>query len=365
MSTIKIDTNLFANCGSQEMANWMIYGANGYTGELIAREAKARGLHPILAGRNEKAIRALAEKLGFNNRIFNLSDQKNTVNQLLDVQLVLNCAGPFSTTSQQMITACIQSGTHYIDITGEISTFEYAHSQNLLAQEANIVLCPGVGFDVTPTDCIAAQLKQMLPDANYLALGFDSNSAMSPGTAKTAVEGLAIGGKVRINSQIKTVPLAWKTRFIDFGTGEKLATTIPWGDVSTAFYTTGIPNIEVYIPISPKRLSMLKRVNYIRWIFGWRFVQRFLKKKAAEQKGPNREQFKSQLTYVWGEAINAQGQSKTVRITTANGYALTVASSLGIAEYLLKNKLNGGYRTPSQLMGLDFITKLAGYSDKV
>ncbi|WP_133137475.1 saccharopine dehydrogenase family protein [Legionella rowbothamii] len=345
------------------MANWMIYGANGYTGELIAREAKARGLNPILAGRNENAIIALAEELGFNNRIFNLSDQKNTVHQLSEVQLVLNCAGPFSTTSQQMITACIQSGTHYLDITGEISTFEYAHSQNLRAEEANIVLCPGVGFDVTPTDCIAAQLKQMLPDAHYLALGFDSNSAMSPGTAKTAIEGLAMGGKVRINGQIKTVPLAWKTRLIDFGKGDKLATTIPWGDVSTAFYTTGIPNIEVYIPMSSKRLSILKRANYIRWLLGWSFIQSFLKKKAAEQKGPNIEQVKSQLTYVWGEVTNTQGKSKAVRITTANGYALTVASSLGIAEYLLNNKLKGGYKTPSQVVGSDFIKGLPGYSE--
>ncbi|QEY52131.1 saccharopine dehydrogenase family protein [Legionella longbeachae] len=340
------------------MNNWMIYGANGYTGELIAREAKVRGLNPILAGRNEKAIIPLAKELEFSSRVFDLSDQQNIISQLSNVQLVLNCAGPFSATSKQMITACLQSGSHYIDITGEISTFEYAHNQNLLAEEAKIVLCPGVGFDVTPTDCIAAQLKQMLPDANYLALGFDSNSAMSPGTAKTAVEGLALGGKVRIDGQIKTVPLAWKTRFIDFGRGEKLATTIPWGDISTAFYTTGIPNIEVYVPISPKRLSILKRVNYIRWLLGLSLIQNFLKKKAAEQKGPNTEQFKSQRTYVWGEAKNAHGNSKTVRITTANGYALTVASSLGIAEYLLKNKVKGGYRTPSQLMEADFITRL-------
>lgn len=345
------------------MNNWMIYGANGYTGELIAREAKVRGLNPILAGRNEKAIIALAEELGCAHRVFNLSDQHTIISQLSEVQLVLNCAGPFSATCQPMISACVQSATHYIDITGEISIFEYAHSQNLRAEEANIILCPGVGFDVTPTDCIAAQLKQMLPDANYLALGFDSNSSMSPGTAKTAIEGLALGGKARINSQIKTVPLAWKTRIIDFGKGEKLATTIPWGDVSTAFYTTGIPNIEVYIPISPKRLSVLKRANYIRWLLGLSFIQSFLKKKAAEQKGPGIEQLKRQRTHVWGEAKNAQGECKTVRITTANGYALTVASSLGIAEYLLKNELKGGYRTPSQLMGSEFITRLPGYSE--
>lgn len=344
------------------MSNWLIYGANGYTGQLIAREAKLRGLNPILAGRNETSINALAEKLGFNSCIFDLKNRQNIVRKLANVQLVLNCAGPFSSTCQPLIDACIQSKVHYLDITGEISVFEYAHSQNQLAEESDIILCPGVGFDVIPTDCIAAQLKQILPDASYLALGFDSSSRISPGTAKTAIEGLALGGKARVNGQIRRVPLAWKSRWIDFGRGEKLATTIPWGDVSTAFYTTGIPNIEVYIPISPKRLSMLKKINYIRWCLGIKWVQNFLKSKLAKQKGPDPKQLQNQLTSVWGEVKNIQGDSKNIRITTANGYTLTVAGSLAVAEYLLKTRLKGGYKTPSQLMGADFITRLPGYA---
>jgi short subunit dehydrogenase-like uncharacterized protein len=345
------------------MINWMIYGANGYTGELIAREAKVRGLVPILAGRNEQAINSLAQELELKSRTFDLSDPQHVIKQLSDVQLVLNCAGPFSATSQSIIKACLQTKTHYIDITGEISVFEYAHNQSKLAEAANIILCPGVGFDVIPTDCLSAQLKQLLPDADYLALGFDSNSVISPGTAKTAVEGLALGGKVRINGQLKTVPLAWKTRQIDFGKGEKLATTIPWGDVSTAFYTTAIPNIEVYIPMSPKRVSMLKRVNLLRWFLGLGFIQKLLKSKAAEQKGPNSDQLQNQVTYVWGEAKNAHGDSKIIRFKTANGYALTIAGSLAVAEYLLNNNVKGGYKTPSQLMGSEFISKLPGYAD--
>ena len=341
----------------------MIYGANGYTGELIAREAKVQGLNPIIAGRNLNQITSLAKELEFTCRIFNLLDQHELTKQLSDVQLVLNCAGPFSSTSLPIIKACIQSGTHYLDITGEISVFEYAHSQNSQAEQSSIVLCPGVGFDVIPTDCIAAKLKQALPDATYLALGFDSNSGLSPGTAKTAIEGLVQGGKVRIDGQIKTIPLAWKTRKIDFGMGEKLATTIPWGDVSTAYYTTGIPNIEVYIPISKRKLSLLKKVNYIRWILGLDPIQRFMKKKAAEQKGPGDDQLKHLVTYVWGEATNARGESKTARITTANGYALTITGSLAVVKHLLENKVKGGYTTPSQLMGANFISKLPGSSD--
>ncbi|VEG89935.1 saccharopine dehydrogenase family protein [Legionella spiritensis] len=241
------------------MTNWMIYGANGYTGELIAREAKVQGLNPILAGRHEHDIKAMADELGFQSLIFDLTDQNNIKKQLAEVSLILNCAGPFSSTSVPMINACLQAGVHYIDITGEIAVFEYANSQHPRAEAANVVLCPGVGFDVIPTDCLAAALKEALPDANQLTLGFDSDSGLSPGTAKTAVEGLALGGRVRLNGKITKVPLAWKTRNIDFGHGEKLAVTIPWGDVSTAYYTTGIPNIEVYIPMSQRNIDILKK----------------------------------------------------------------------------------------------------------
>ncbi len=340
----------------------MIYGANGYTGELIAREAKARGHQPILAGRNDKEIKSLAEELGFISRVFDLNDSKNLKKQLSDIHLVLNCAGPFSSTSKPVIEACMQTGVHYLDITGEISVFEYAHGQDSQARSAGILICPGVGFDVIPTDCMAATLKQILPDANYLALGFDTGSGLSPGTAKTAVEGLAQGGKVRVEGKIKQVPLAWKTRKIDFGTGEKLAATIPWGDVSTAYYTTGIPNIEVYIPVPKKRLSLLKKLNYIRWLLALPPIQALLKKKAAKLEGPNPEQLEKLKTYVWGEVKNAQGERKTARLTTANGYLLTVQGSLAVVEYLLENSVPTGYITPAKLMGNDFIIKLPGSS---
>jgi short subunit dehydrogenase-like uncharacterized protein len=220
---------------------WMIYGANGYTGELIAREAARRGLKPILAGRSPGKIAPLANELGLEARVFDLGDVAQTAAALEGVSLVLHCAGPFSATSAPMIAACLRARAHYLDITGEISVFEHAMEQDAMARAAGIVVCPGVGFDVIPTDCLAATLKAALPDATHLALGFDSRSGFSPGTAKTSVEGLAQGGKIRRDGKIVAVSLAYKTRRIDFGNGEKLAMTIPWGDVSTAFHTTGIP----------------------------------------------------------------------------------------------------------------------------
>ncbi len=340
---------------------WMIYGANGYTGELIAREAQRRGLTPILAGRSPDRVGTLAGELGLEARSFALDDSAALERGLADIDLVLHCAGPFSATATPMIEACLASRIHYLDITGEIAVFEYAQAQHERAREAGIVLCPGVGFDVIPTDCVAAALKKALPDATHLALGFDSRSGFSPGTAKTSVEGMAQGGKVRRNGRIESVPLAYSVRRIDFGDGAKLAMTIPWGDVSTAWYTTGIPNIEVYLPGSPAMIQNAKRANAFRWLIGLRPVQKFIKSRIdSKVKGPD-ETLRDKLpTFVWGEVRNARGETRTARIKTANGYSLTITGSLAVVEHLLAKAPAGGAYTPSQLVDADLVARLPG-----
>ncbi len=340
---------------------WMIYGANGYTGELIAREAKRRGLSPVLAGRNEGRVAGLGRELGFEYRVFDLEDNHSIARQLQGIALVLHCAGPFSATSEPMIEGCLQAGAHYLDITGEISVFEHAQAQDARAKKAGIVLCPGVGFDVIPTDCVAAALKAALPDATHLALGFDSRSGFSPGTAKTSVEGLGLGGRARIDGHITKVPMAWKVKKIRFGDEEKLAMTIPWGDVSTAWYSTGIPNIEVYIPVSERVVKSARFSNYVRPLLAFSLVQDFMKKRIAKSvKGPSEAQRAKLPTAVWGEVRNAAGQKKTARIQTANGYSLTVSGALAVAEYLLQTSVAAGAYTPSKLLGADLVSRLPG-----
>ena len=341
------------------MNTFLIYGANGYTGELIAREAKRRGLQPILAGRNRDKLSALASELGLSFRCFDLQDVASIAGQLQGVQTVLHCAGPFSATAAPMMQACLQAKVNYLDITGEISVFEYAQTLDAQAKQAGIVICPGVGFDVVPTDCVAAALKAALPDATQLTLGFDSRSSFSPGTAKTSVEGLAQGGKIREHGQIKTVPLAAKTRRIDFGNGEKLAMTIPWGDVSAAYHSTGIPNIEVYIPASPGLVSKLKRLNWIRPLLGWSLVQNLLKKQIEKKvRGPSESARGKARTFVWGEARNAAGVIKSARIDVPNGYTLTVDAALAVVAGLSERQGVGGSYTPSRLLGPDLLSRL-------
>jgi len=339
---------------------WMIYGAYGYSGELIAREAVRRGMKPTLAGRNEAKVAALARQLGLPHRAFGIDDARAVAEGVAGMSLVLNCAGPFSATARPMMEACIATGAHYLDITGEIAVFELAHALDERAKARGVALCPGVGFDVVPTDSLALALKEACPGAVRLALGFDSRGRMSPGTAKTSVEGLASGGAVRRDGVIETVPLAWRTRRIDFGDGEKLAVTIPWGDVSTAFHTTGIPDIEVYIPASPALVKRMKRLNLVRPLLGLGPVQRFMKRRIEKSvKGPDQAQRAKAPTFVWGEAEAADGRVVTGRVRVANGYDVTVSASVAIAAHLLAHPA-AGHVTPARLMGQAFVTTLPG-----
>ena len=342
-------------------SNWMIYGANGYTGELIAREAVRQGLKPILAGRNPAKVEALAQELGLEFRAFGLDDISQISEQLKGSKLVMHCAGPFSSTSKPMMQACLKAGAHYLDITGEIPIFELAQSLNTAAENADVVLCPGVGFDVIPTDCIAAALKEALPDATHLALGFDSKTGLSLGTAKTSAEGMAEGGKIRKDGKIITVPLAHHVRHIDFGDGVKSAMSVPWGDVATAFYTTGIPNIEVFVPASKKLIFGAKMLNGLRPVFKIQAIQQMIKSLIGKSVvGPNEELRAKLPTYVWGEAKNLHGQIKTARIQTENAYSLTVNGSITVVRFLLENKVKGGSYTPAKLMGYCLVTQISG-----
>jgi short subunit dehydrogenase-like uncharacterized protein len=343
------------------MSRFLVYGANGYTGELIAREAVRRGLAPVLAGRNADAIGRLSAELGCESRIGGLDDPASLRQLLEGTGAVIHCAGPFSVTAEPMMRACLAARVHYLDITGEIDVFEAAQALDAQAREAGSIVCPGVGFDVVPTDCVAAALKDALPDATYLALGFDSRSGVSRGTARTTIEGVARGGRIRSSGQLVTVAHGFRTRDIDFGDGVKSAATIPWGDVSTAYHTTGIPNIEVYVPMSGRQIASLRRLNHVLPLLRLRPVQSFLKALAAKRPlGPDAAARGCTATFVWGEAQAPSGELRTARIKVGNLYDVTVHASLGVLARLLEQPGGGGYRTPSQVAGSRFIETLPG-----
>lgn len=346
-----------------ETPRWMIYGANGYTGRLAARLAKRRGLTPVLAGRNAIQIEPLARESGFESRIFDLEEPAVVARNLAGIKAVLHCAGPFSATAKPMLAGCLLARTHYLDITGEIAVFEDVHARTEEFRRAGIVAMPGVGFDVVPTDCVAAMLKRDLPGATHLKLAFKSrHGKLSPGTTKTMVEGLPHGGKIRRDGRIVTVPAAYKVETLRFGEGiESTAVTIPWGDVSTAYYSTGIPNIEVFVGAPEKQIRQMRLPGWARFLVGLGPVQALLKALITRRvKGPDATQRARDAMYVFGEARDAEGKTLTLRLRTPEGYSLTADSALTATLKVMEGSLVPGAYTPSMAFGAEFVLGLEG-----
>ena len=341
---------------------FLLYGANGYTGRLIAGMAHVYGLEPILAGRNEVALKAMADTLHLSYKVIDLSDTEALQAALREVPVVLHSAGPFQHTSKTMIEACLATQTHYLDITGEIAVFEQAKQYDYAAREKGIMIMPGVGFDVVPTDCTALYLKQQLPDATHLKLAFAMvGGQLSHGTATTMAENLGEGGVVRENGKIIRKPLGHKGFFVDFGLKKLFVMCIPWGDVSTAYTTTGIPNIETYAGTSPKTFKMLKW----QWLFNWFLKTSFARnsaKKKIKQKpaGPSDEMRAKGISLVWGEASNAAGTKVAARLQCPEGYTLTALSSLIITQKVLEGNFKTGYQTPAGAYGADLVLEIPG-----
>jgi short subunit dehydrogenase-like uncharacterized protein len=338
---------------------WLIYGAYGYTGELIAREAVRHGQRPILGGRSEQKLRPLAEELGLEHRAFDVAQAKES---LAGVTVLLNCAGPFATTVRPFVEACLHLRVHYIDITGEIPVFQFCHSQDAQAKQAGIILCPGAGFDIVPTDCLAALLKEALPDATEINLAFTSGSRLSHGTAQTMVEGLGKGGMIRRNGELVAVPSGYRLRRIPFPSGTRWAATIPWGDVYTAGVSTGVPNTLVYVATPLAMGLAMRAANPLRFVLKAPSVKQWLRKKVDRRYagGPDEAARKRGHAELWGEAVNPAGHRIVARMTTPNGYTLTADAAVEIAMHCLNPAEISGYTTPSHLMGSRFILSRPG-----
>jgi short subunit dehydrogenase-like uncharacterized protein len=341
--------------------SYLVYGANGYTGALIAREAARRGQRPVLAGRDGAAVGALAAELGLAHRRFGLDDAAAVAEGLEGVTAVLHCAGPFAVTAPPMMAACLRRRVHYLDITGEIEVFEGAALRHEEARRAGVMLLPGAGFDVVPSDCLAAHLKRRLPTATHLTLGLLSSGRLSRGTLTTTIEHAHRGGLVRRGGVLTRVPSGWKTRRIDFGRGERPAVTIPWGDVSTAFHSTGIPNIEVYIAVPASRRTGLRLMRWATPLLRSRAVKSYLTRRVRKgPPGPTAEERARGRTVIWGEVTDEAGGRAVSRLIGPEGYAFTVATALAAVERAESGQVRPGFQTPSKAYGADFVLEIPG-----
>jgi len=339
----------------------LVYGANGYTGELIVEECLRRGVRPIIAGRRADAISALAAAHRLEGRIFSLDDPAEVAKGLVGATVVLHAAGPFFITSKPMVDACLAAGIHYLDITGEIAVFEACRARDAQAQGAGVVLLPGVGFDVVPTDCLAASLSAALPDATHLEIAFHAGGSLSPGTAKTMLMGIGKGGAIREDGRIRRVPTAWHAQPIPFRDKTRLAVTIPWGDISTAWTSTRIPNIRTYLAVSPKRLRNMRAVRWLAPLASLGAVRHyFLRRIERTITGPSLAVRSKARTQIWARVRRDNGDSLEGTLVTPESYQLTAIAAVEAARRIMERPPAAGYHTPATAFGSAFVTELGG-----
>lgn len=342
------------------MSKILLYGANGYTGRIIAGLAQEQGVDLVLAGRSGPVIAEMSEDTGFSHRVFGLDDPATIEANLEDICVVLHCAGPFAHTAMPMAKACVATGAHYLDITGEIAVFErLKHKLGTAASEASVMLLPGVGFDVVPSDCLARYVSENCPNADTLTLAFAGEGGVSHGTATTAVENIGQGGAVRQDGKITAVPAAYRTREFDFGRGPRSATTIPWGDVSTAHHSTNIPNISVYMACPPSLRRMMHMSRYLGWALSSPPGQ-WLLKRAVPATGPTPTAREDGWAVVLAEATSKYGGHAAAKLSCPEAYELTAIAGLHIAQAVQGGAFTPGYQTPSSAFGPDLVLELPG-----
>jgi short subunit dehydrogenase-like uncharacterized protein len=333
----------------------LIYGATGYTGKLIAKVAAGLGARPILAGRDLEKVQAIAKPLGLACRAFDLGDPGRIDAGIKDVSVVLCVAGPFSTTSKPMADACLRNRVHYLDITGEIDVFEALAARDAEARARGVILLPGVGFDVVPSDCLAAHLKRRLPDATHLKLSLSLGANMSRGTAKTMIEAIAAGTRFRRDGRLVTRARAGEGS-CDFGKGATPTVQVSWGDVSTAYHSTGTPNIEVQFEALPAIRRMTQTPAFIKSFLGLGFMQTLLKAQVNRMReGPSEATRRAGHAVIMGEARNSDGQTVRSRLGTPEGYTLTALTAFDAAKRVAAGEVGAGFQTPSRAFGPDYI----------
>lgn len=342
----------------------LLYGASGYTGGLIARAA-ARSLPLVLAGRDASRasrLSALGAELARPVRGATVDSPAALRDALRGVAVVVNAAGPFSKTAKGIVQACIDAGVHYLDISGEVDSIELVSAHDRAAKDAGVMLMPAVGFDVVPSDCLAARVHRRLPDARRLRIGLAGLDLASRGSARTILEQVGRGVRVRHNGELTTLPEGLlETRF-DFGAGPRAATCVSWGDVVTAHHTTGIPNVEVYFEATQavrafqlfgRSVGMFPPAAALSELWMKPFAER-------QPEGPTADERVRRRAVIVAEAENASGLRVASRATTPEVYTFTSACASAVAERVLAGEVEPGFQTPGRLFGEAFLSSLEG-----
>jgi short subunit dehydrogenase-like uncharacterized protein len=315
----------------------LIYGATGYTGKLVAMQARETHLSFEIAGRNGPQVTALAEQLDVPCRIFALDDPETIIASLAGVTAVLNCAGPFASTARPLMDACIACGVHYLDITAEYKVYALAEAWSERAAAAGVMLLPGVGWDVVPSDCLAMYLAAKVDQPQSLRIALQVANSMSRGSTSSVGEILGVGLLVRAEGTIVAKLDAAPARF-DFGAGLVDSVPLSFGDLVTAWKSTGIPNIAMFVNI--KENVMPEGVT-------------------AMPEGPSLEERAANRACAVAEVTGIDGAVVRARIDTVNGYSYTPLAAVAALRLLAAGHFKPGFQTPATVFGAGFAVSIA------
>ena len=311
--------------------SWMLYGAAGHTGALIAQHARKRGHQPMLAGRNAAAVAALAERLDLPHRAVTLDDPAALSAALDDVELVLNAAGPFVRTAAPLAEACLAAGVHYIDIGNELQVFRTLYDLDQRAQRAGVTIMPGAGFGVVATNCLARYVSDAVGGAQHLEVAARGAAArQGPGIAASVRENLPYGGWTRQAGRLHPCPLGSGITAIPLPDGPCRVMPFPTGDLEAAFQATGAPDVTAYSPVPADPAA--------------------LDPQAPDPEAAGPPIYRS---FGWARATGPDGGHAQAWLQTGESYAFTAAASIRAVEETLTRSLRGAF-SPAAAFGADF-----------
>lgn len=319
------------------MNTLLIYGATGYTGRMAAERAKALGLPFEIAGRDHTRLAALAAQLDVPFRVFDADPHAQ--DWLSGISVLLNFAGPFVYTAEPLIRACIKAGVDYLDITAEINVYQLAERLGAEAASHHVMLLPGVGWDVVPTDSLAVHVAKRVEEPFALSIALQVPGSMSRGSALSVSEIIGAGVLARIDGELVATPDA-TPRFFDFGEGPVLCVPLSFGDLVTGWHSTAIPNIAMFVHIS-----------------GEAFPEGDL---SLLPDGPTQEQRDAHRARAVAEVIGVDGAIARSVIETVNGYSYTPLAAIEAARRVLEGERQSGFATPTKVFGDGFAESIDG-----
>ncbi len=339
----------------------LIYGATGYTGRLIAGRLRDAQINGVVAGRAPDRVRALAEELGVAGRAVTIDEPNRLDEALEEIDVVINAASPFAQTAPALIESCLRTKTHYLDITGELPVFRTAFAYDEDARKRGIMIMPGAALGVVASDCLAVQVAALVPNAKYLRIALLRPDSFSRGTFRAALGLASSRVSIRRNGRMISLPVGRLQRTFDFGEGEKDSVAVSWADVFTAYFSTGIRNIETYF-----EADFASRALYH---FGAPLVDAIQLEPARSlinavagvlPEGPLEARRRSERCVIVAEAEDSWRQRRSLRLKTPDGYSFTAEAATAIAGRILRGDFICGFQTPATAYGPDLVFDFHG-----